>query len=402
MSAQPPEPQTDPRDAYRPALLDWLACAHRGAHEPAARAAAAAGDGLLERVAAAGTAGHVLDFDDTYAPGLAHLSAAAAPAALVLGAELGADVGAVLDAYAAGFEAMGALARACHPALYDGGWHPTAVCGTAGAAVAAAHLLELDAARSRTAVALALLRAGGLRAAFGSDGKALQVGLAAAAGVQAARLAAAGARVDTAAIAGGRGGFADAFGVATDSGTLGAMLAARGAIDANWIKAYPCCLQTHGAIDAALLAGVGGPPPRDTVIIVTVHPISRRAAALDGVRDALEAKFSIPYLTAYALLHGAPGLDAFDDLYIDAAALGARIAVRTDAALGADEARLAFDGEVVARVRRPRGCPPNVLDAAARTAKVAALAGDLLSTSALDDDARPAAELLAEIRRADP
>ncbi len=396
---EPPEPQADPRAAYRPALLDWLACAHRGAHEPAARAAAAAGDGLLERVTAAGTAGHVLDFDDTYAPGLAHLSAATAPAALVLGAELGADVGTALDAYAAGFEAMGALARACHPALYDGGWHPTAVCGAAGAAVAAAHLLELDAGRTRTAIALGLLRAGGLRAAFGSDGKALQVGLAAAAGVQAARLAAAGARVDAAAITGGRGGFAEAFGVATSAATLDAMLAARGAIDENWIKAYPCCLQTHGAIDAALLAG--GPPPRDSVIIVTVHPISRQAAALDGVRDALEAKFSIPYLTAYALLHGPPGLDAFDDLYIDAAALGARIAVRTDRALGADEARLAFDGEVVARIRRPRGCPPDGLDAGARAAKVAALAGDVLA-GALDDDARPAAGLLPDMRRADP
>jgi 2-methylcitrate dehydratase PrpD len=255
----------------------------------------------------------------------------------------------------------------------------------------AARLLGLDEARTRTAIALGLLRAGGLRAAFGSDAKALQVGLAAAGGVQAARLAAAGARVDTAAIVAGRGGFAEAFGVAARPATLEAMLAAHGAIDENWIKAYPCCLQTHGAIDAALLAG--GPPPRDSVIVVTVHPISRQAAALDGVRDTLEAKFSIPYLTAYALLHGAPGLDAFDDLYVDAAALGARIAVRTDAALGADEARLAFDGEVVARVKRPRGCPPDVLDAGARAAKVAALAGDALA-GALEDDVAPAAGLL--------
>lgn len=390
----------DRRDAYRPALLDWLACAHRGAREPAAHAAAAAGDGLLERIAAAGAAGHVLDFDDTYAPGLAHLSAATAPAALGLAAELGADLGTALDAYATGFEAMGALARACHPALYDGGWHPTAVCGGAGAAVTAAHLLGLDGERTRTAIALALLRAGGLRAAFGSDGKALQVGLASAAGVQAARLAAAGARVDTGAIAGGRGGFAEAFGVATSAMTPGELLAAGGAIDDNWIKAYPCCLQTHAAIDCGLLAG--GPPPRDAVIVVTVHPISRQAAALDGVRDPLEAKFSIPYLTAYALLHGPPGLDAFEDLYVDAAALGARIAVRTDAALGANEARLAFDGEVVARIRRPRGCPPNALDARARATKVAALAGDAL-TGALDDDTTPTAGLLPpDMRRADP
>ena len=93
---------------------------------------------------------------------------------------------------------MGAVARASHPALYDNGWHPTAVCGGVGAAVAAAALL--DAPRA-DAVAIALLRAAGLRAAFGSDGKSLQVGLAAASGVAAARLAKAGARVplDTAA-----------------------------------------------------------------------------------------------------------------------------------------------------------------------------------------------------------
>src|SRR4051794_11913290 len=197
-------------EAHRVALTDWLACAAGGAGEPAARAAAAAGDGVLERAAALGTAGHVLDFDDTYLPGIAHLSAPVAPAALVVGAHVGAPAGAVLDAYAAGFEAMGALAGASHPGLYDRGFHPTAVCGPVGAAVAAARLLGADEA---VAVALALLRSGGLRAAFGSDGKSLQVGLAAAAGVAAARLAAAGADAPRDRIAaagadayGGRGG----------------------------------------------------------------------------------------------------------------------------------------------------------------------------------------------------
>ncbi|MGH2918013.1 MAG: MmgE/PrpD family protein, partial [Solirubrobacteraceae bacterium] len=123
-------------DRHATALLDWLACAVRGSDEPAARAARDAGNGLLERVVSAGAAGHVLDFDDTYEAGLAHLSAPTAPAALVVAARRGATVADALAAYAAGFEAMGALARACHPALYDGGWHPTAVCGSAGAAVA--------------------------------------------------------------------------------------------------------------------------------------------------------------------------------------------------------------------------------------------------------------------------
>jgi 2-methylcitrate dehydratase PrpD len=380
---------------HRLAFADWLACAARGAREPAAVVARAAGDGLLERIAAAGAAGHVLDFDDTYAPGLAHLSAPTAPAALLLATELGADTGRALAAYAAGFEAMGALTRACHPALYDGGWHPTAVCGSAGAAVAAARLIGLDADAERRAIALALLRAGGLRAAFGSDGKALQVGLAAAAGVHAARLAAAGAAVDADAIAGAGAGFAEAFAVATGPATLDAMIAAADAAPAggravaeNWIKAYPCCLQTHGAIDAAL--EVGAPPPAQATLTVVVHPVSRRAAAIDEVADGLQAKFSIPYLTAYALLRGAPGLDTFARIDGEVAALARRVRIRTDPALGESEAHLELDGRTAARITAPRGSPGNPLDAPAIAAKLRSLAGGALD-GALDDPARPAA-----------
>src|SRR5437762_13875097 len=98
-------------ERYRVALLDWLACAAAGTAHPAARAARAAGRGLLERVAAAGCAGHVLDFDDTYEPGLVHASAPVAPAALLLAAELGHDLGEALAAFTAGWEATAAFAR---------------------------------------------------------------------------------------------------------------------------------------------------------------------------------------------------------------------------------------------------------------------------------------------------
>src|SRR3954469_7701360 len=297
--------------SYRVAFLDWLACAEGGHDQPAARAARAAGD----PVAALGAAGHVLDFDDTFLPGIAHLSAPVAPAALVLAAETGAGVQELLDAYAAGFEAMGALARASHPALYDRGFHPTAVCGSVGAAVAAARLLGTD---ERTAVALAVLRAAGLRAAFGSDGKALQVGLAASAGVTAARLAAHGAGASPARVA---AAWHDAYG-----GEWAEPDPAAPAIDENWIKAWPCCLQTHGAIECA--AELDDVP--DGPLTVIAHPVSRQAAGYDSVETPLQAKFSIPYTTAYTLLHGPPGVDAFAALDAEAQALSQRIEVRTD------------------------------------------------------------------------
>ena len=372
------------RERYRVALLDWLACAVGGAQQPAARAAQSAGDGLLESVTWAGCAGHVLDYDDTYSPGLAHCSAPVAPVALLLAAELGRDIGAVLDAHAAGFELTAALSRAGHPALYDRGWHPTAVCGTAGAAVAAARLMALTPERTDAAIALALLRAGGLRAAFGSDGKALQVGMAAAAGLHAARIAQAGARVPLAAVSGGPAGYEEVFGATWPPE------AREEAVHQNWIKAYPCCLATHSVIEAALQLRDGRPAPAAAGILV--HPVARSAAALDDISDGLQAKFSIPYLAAFTLLRGAPRVSDFDRVDDEARALAARISVRTDAALAEMQARVEVAGRPPAQVESPLGSPGRPMDATRLREKLHELAGARLD-GALDDPAAPAAAL---------
>ncbi|MGH3042279.1 MAG: MmgE/PrpD family protein, partial [Gaiellaceae bacterium] len=105
-------------DVHEAALLDWLACAGGGWEHSATRAARMLTGGEIDRVVALGTAGHVLDFDDTFRPGVAHLSAPTAPVALTLGAQLDRSVKDVVDAYAVGFEAMGALSRGCGAALY--------------------------------------------------------------------------------------------------------------------------------------------------------------------------------------------------------------------------------------------------------------------------------------------
>jgi 2-methylcitrate dehydratase PrpD len=376
--------------SYRVALLDWLACAARGAEEPAARAARAAGDGLLDRVAFAGAAGHVLDFDDTYLPGLAHLSAGTAPSALVLAAALERPLGDALDAYTTGFEAMGAFADANHPTLYDRGWHPTAVCGSLGAAVAAGRLLGLGAEAERSARALALLRAGGMRAGFGSDGKALGVGMAAAAGVQAARLADAGARTSLERVADGPAGLVEAFGGGYAEPDAGGPQA----VEANWIKAYPCCLQTHGAIEAAEQARADGAATAGEVEAI-VHPVSRQAAPYDDAETPLQAKFSIPYTVAFTLLHGPPTVDAFTAVEPAARALAReRVRVRTDRELAESEAVLVLDGREAARVTAALGSPERPMDAGQLAAKVHGLAGERLD-DVLEDPARPAAEVLS-------
>ena len=266
----------------------------------------------------AGCAGHVLDFDDTYSPGLVHASAAVAPVALLLGAELGRDLGAVLDAYAAGFETTAALARAGHPALYERGWHPTAVCGSVGAAVAAARLHGLAEERTDDAVALALLRAGGLRVGvrLGRQGAAGRAGgrRRAAGGADRAR---AGARVPLAAVSSGPAGFEQVFGVS--SAGAGDEPAIARELDQG-ISVLPRHAQRDrgGARAARARARTRG---RDR----HVHPLAQRGGRARRRADGLQAKFSIPYLAAFALLRGAPAVRDFDGVDAEVRDLARRV-----------------------------------------------------------------------------
>jgi 2-methylcitrate dehydratase PrpD len=252
--------------------------------------------------------------------------------------------------------------------------------------VAAAALLE---APRDEAVAIALLRASGVRAAFGSDGKSLQVGLAAASGVAAARLSKAGARVPLErAVAGfeaATGGRYAEPGAGEDA--TGEDLA----IAHNWIKAWPCCLQAHGAIEAA--DKLDGNAPDE--LTVTVHPVSLQAAALGPEpADGLQAKFSIPYLTAYTLLNGPPVVESFARVDPAAVKRARSIEVLTDAALLESEFVLRdARGDELIRVEAALGSPQHPMDPDALRAKVERLAGPDLAT-ALDDPERPAAELL--------
>jgi 2-methylcitrate dehydratase PrpD len=377
--------------AYRMALTDWLACASAGAGERAATATRAAGDDLVAEVAFAGTAGHVLDFDDTFADGVAHVSATTAPAALVVAAHQGRSLRDALDAYAEGYEAMAAVAAASHPALYDAGWHPTAVCGPIGAVVAASTLLELTEEERQNALAVALLRAGGTRGAFGSDGKAIQVGLAAAAGVQGALLARAGARVDPRAING-------PLGFASVVGAVWAAPArdrnAEPAIVRNWIKLHPSCLGTHSPIDAAAQVSEdeGGAEP--ALVEVSVHPVARQAAHLDEVSDGLSAKFSIPYCVAHTLTRGAPRVGDFAAADPAVNERGRSVTIAVDDSLPEFGAVLSAGGRELARVDAPRGAPGRPLTEADLAGKVRDLAGEAL-LRALDDLHAPAAASLS-------
>src|SRR5581483_369151 len=240
------------------------------------------------------------------------------------------------------------------------------------------------------AIALALLRTGGARGAFGSDGKAIQVGAAAAAGVRAALLARGGAKVNERALT-GPVGFEEVFGARLPPG---GDAGGRPAIERAWIKLHPSCLGTHSPIEAAARLRAengewGGTPP----LRVTVHPTARRAAHLDLAGDGLEAKFSIPYCVAHTLIHGPPRRRDFEAVKPPVLELSRQIDVEVDASLPEFGAVLDAEGRELKRIAAPSGSPERPISANELASKVEDLAGAALEGVLVDLDA-PAAGAL--------
>ena len=149
----------------------------------------------------------------------------------------------------------------------------------------------------RSAVALALLRGAGLQAAFGSDGKALQVGLSAAAGVAAANLAAGGASVPLERAA---DGFEQALGGRfAEPGRR----AGRGRELDQGVSVLPA--------DALGDRGRRRRPAAASRTTARRAPALAQAAPYDVPEDGLQAKFSLPYTVAFTLLHGPPDVESF-------------------------------------------------------------------------------------------
>jgi 2-methylcitrate dehydratase PrpD len=128
-----------------------------------------------------------------------------------------------------------------------------------------------------------------------------------------------------------------------------------------------------------------------------VHHRSRQAAPLDDVTTGLEGKFSIPYTVAFTLLHGPPTVRDFVTVDKAARRLAARIEVQLDDRLDQAEAVLAWEGAhdlIEVHVEAALGSPQRPMSSEQLRAKVRSLAGSRLD-GALDDLARPAAEVLA-------
>ena len=283
-----------------------------------------------ERVAAAdaalinGTAAHALDYDDVALGG--HPSTVLVPAVLAEGEFLGASGAEALRAYLVGYEVWAELLSREPDAYHLKGWHPTAVLGTVGAAAAVAHLNRLSPAMCRHALALAASMAGGLVANFGTMTKPLHAGRAAACAIEAVRLAALGLTAAPDAFEHHAGflaalspkGRADRERPATGLGKTFRIIES-----GLSIKKYPMCYATHRVIDGVLDLAVAHDLKAqdvarvDATIGVAQASMLRNHAPVTG----LEAKFSLEFAVASALVSRKVGLAQLTDKFVAEAAV---------------------------------------------------------------------------------
>ena len=172
--------------------------------------------------------------------------------------------------------------------------------------------------RTIHALGIAASSACGLKENLGSMVKPLHAGMAARNGVMAARLAKAGFISSTQAIEGPQGYLA-----AMDSQKPpSALRDAVADLGSRWeildtgitVKLYPSCAATHPPLDALLALKQRHDLTAENVaaIDVEVDSMTPRLLIYDRPSTALEAKFSMPFCAAAAMVFGHPSIETFE------------------------------------------------------------------------------------------
>jgi 2-methylcitrate dehydratase PrpD len=271
-----------------------------------------------------GVAGHAMDYDDTQLSTskgavyglLTHPTTPVLAAALAVGEKEKISGEEFLLSYILGVEVECRIADAIHPRHYQAGFHSTATMGGLGAAVAAGKILKLKEEPLTRTLGIAASMASGLRENFGTMTKPLHAGRAAENGVTAALLA------------------RDRFTAARNilEARRGFYSAMAGGCDETKIEGKlgrPYFMQEPGISIKPYPSGSLSHPAQDLIIdLVKQHDLHVQdiesidvgtnsnvpnALIYPMPKTALEAKFSIPFCMAIAVLERKAGIAQFTD-----------------------------------------------------------------------------------------
>jgi 2-methylcitrate dehydratase PrpD len=313
----------------RRSIMDWLgSCLGGACEEPArmarcvverlgvsneatvfaGRRASAAGAALAN-----GVASHILELDDIHKTSTIHAAAPIIPAALAMAEREHASGRAFIRAVALGYEAALRVGEAVNPSHYRF-WHPTGTAATFGAAAAAGSILELDASQMLHALGTAGTQAAGLWE-FNADGgmsKHLHPGKAAMNGVLSADLAKAGFTGASRILEGERG-FFRAMSTGYDESRVTDDLGRCWKISENCYKIWSCCGHTHTAIDTAIALRERIAGRAIAAVRIETYGPGYEIVKERNPATPYQAKFSIAFVVAAAVLFGNVNLETFAD-----------------------------------------------------------------------------------------
>jgi 2-methylcitrate dehydratase PrpD len=266
-----------------------------------------------------GAFAHALDFEDAYDAAPSHPNAQTIPAVLAL-AERGGLAGTeLLTGIAVGCDITCRVAHSVGSSLARAGWYPPPIVGGIGATFACANLLGLDARQTLDAVSIALgqiTASGEVMNSPHSVMRGVRDAFPAQAAVRAVDLARRGVRGYDRPLEGNRGFFAAYARGEFDPAALTTNLGVEFAGERVSFKPWPSCRGTHSFIEGCL--ALRSQVALDDVVAVELtgaplnlmlaEPVAAKAAPT----NAIDAKFSLPFTVATALVDGAVTLRSFD------------------------------------------------------------------------------------------
>jgi 2-methylcitrate dehydratase PrpD len=298
-----------------------------------------------------GAMAHALDFEDAFDPAPCHPNAATIPAAIAIAQACGPVSGAdFLCAIAVGCDLVCRMSLSLRQTMEESGWYPPPILGAFGATAAASRLLRLNPDQTRDALSLALCQAtapGEIKHSAGTVIRAVREAFPAQAAVLSALLARDGVQGFEEPLEGKDGFFRLFVDGHYDCGDLLENLGSRYHVERLSFKPWPACRGTHAYIELALrllkehgfdwrevesLSVVSGSVQR-----MLLEPADRKQAP----RTVIDAKFSIPFTLAVALVRGDVTLDALNEATLrdpDILALARRVQFEVHPDWGRDKA----------------------------------------------------------------
>jgi 2-methylcitrate dehydratase PrpD len=289
-----------------------------------------------------------LEMDDKHAASLARPGSAVTPAVLAVAEAEGRSLADAITAIVVGYEVMIRLGFIGGKRFLARGFHTSSLLGAFGAAAAVGRLRGVEPAVIGDAMGIAGTFAAGIQESTrtGSTSKVLHGGWGAHCGILAVDLACAGITGPDSVFEGDYGFFESHLspidGV-LDWGRAGADLGERWYLPETAFKPYPCCQLLHSFIEAATL--VRTELAADGVDLTSIETVraglaepGRSLVTLPTDRKALpervhEARFSLPYVLASALVHGRVDLATFRPAALhdpDVRALASRVVAVDD------------------------------------------------------------------------